>query len=159
MSRGILETIYVKLSPGKTAADLKKHLEETYKNEPFVHVLEGFVLDENLFFYYFTNLLIYYFTTLLFFIPIVLIIYSCSQYNFNSAYFHHFFTIIIIINSIIIINTTIFVNTFYFIPITSGALPQTRHVRGSNNCFINVVADRMPGRAIIVSAIGENGII
>ena len=75
MSRGILETIYVKLSPGKTAADLKKHLSLTYENEPFVHVLEG------------------------------------------------------------------------------SALPQTRHVRGSNLCIMNVVADRVPGRAIIVSAI------
>jgi N-acetyl-gamma-glutamyl-phosphate reductase len=75
MSRGILETIYVKLTPGKTAADLKSHLENTYKDEPFVHVLEG------------------------------------------------------------------------------GAVPSTRHVRGSNNCFINVMPDRMPGRAIIVSVI------
>lgn len=31
--------------------------------------------------------------------------------------------------------------------------PQTRHVRGSNNCFINVVEDRIPGRAIVMSAI------
>jgi len=75
MSRGILETIYVKLAPGRTAADLKSHLENTYKNEPFVHVLEG------------------------------------------------------------------------------AAVPSTRHVRGSNNCFINVMPDRMPGRAIIVSVI------
>ena len=75
MSRGILETIYVKLSPGKTAADLKKHLASTYEHEPFVHVLEG------------------------------------------------------------------------------SALPQTRHVRGSNMFVMNVVADRVPGRAIIVSAI------
>jgi N-acetyl-gamma-glutamyl-phosphate reductase len=41
MSRGILESIYVKLAPGKTAADLKTHLENTYKDEPFVHVLPG----------------------------------------------------------------------------------------------------------------------
>ena len=75
MSRGILETIYVKLSPGTTAADLKAKLADTYKQEPFVHVLDG------------------------------------------------------------------------------GALPQTRHVRGSNHCYMNVVADRVPGRAIIVSAI------
>jgi N-acetyl-gamma-glutamyl-phosphate reductase len=75
MSRGILETIYVKLAPGKKAKDLKTHLEQTYKDERFVHVLSG------------------------------------------------------------------------------GALPQTRHVRGSNNCYINVVDDRVPGRAIIVSAI------
>lgn len=75
MSRGILETIYVKLTAGYTAADLKTHLAKTYENEPFVHILEG-----------------------------------------------------------------------------SGS-PQTRHVRGSNNCFINVIADRVPGRAIIISAI------
>ena len=75
MSRGILESIYVKLAPGKTAADLKAHLTHTYKDEPFVTVLDG------------------------------------------------------------------------------GALPQTRHIRGSNNCFINVVQDRVPGRAIIISAI------
>jgi hypothetical protein len=37
--------------------------------------------------------------------------------------------------------------------IRSGALPQTRHLKGSNNCFINVVQDRVPGRAIIISAI------
>jgi N-acetyl-gamma-glutamyl-phosphate reductase len=32
-------------------------------------------------------------------------------------------------------------------------LPQTRHVRGSNMTFIGVTADRIPGRAIIVSAL------
>jgi N-acetyl-gamma-glutamyl-phosphate reductase len=32
-------------------------------------------------------------------------------------------------------------------------LPQTRHVRGSNMTFIGVAADRIPGRAIIVSAL------
>jgi len=34
-----------------------------------------------------------------------------------------------------------------------GAAPQTRHVRGSNMTFIGVVADRIAGRAIIVSAL------
>jgi len=34
-----------------------------------------------------------------------------------------------------------------------GATPQTRHVRGSNMTFIGVVADRIAGRAIIVSAL------
>jgi N-acetyl-gamma-glutamyl-phosphate reductase len=34
-----------------------------------------------------------------------------------------------------------------------GKLPQTRHVRGSNMTFIGVAADRIPGRAIIVSAL------
>lgn len=75
MTRGILESIYVKLTPGRTASDLKAELERTYANEAFVHVLEG------------------------------------------------------------------------------KAVPQTRHVKGSNHVFINVFADRLPGRAIIVSAI------
>jgi N-acetyl-gamma-glutamyl-phosphate reductase len=34
-----------------------------------------------------------------------------------------------------------------------GATPQTRHVRGSNMTFIGVAADRIPGRAIIVSTL------
>ena len=34
-----------------------------------------------------------------------------------------------------------------------GIAPQTRHVRGSNMTFIGVVADRIAGRAIIVSAL------
>ncbi|XP_074307090.1 putative N-acetyl-gamma-glutamyl-phosphate reductase, chloroplastic isoform X2 [Silene latifolia] len=34
-----------------------------------------------------------------------------------------------------------------------GAVPHTRHVRGSNYCFINVFPDRIPGRAIIISVI------
>src|SRR6201988_4864136 len=34
-----------------------------------------------------------------------------------------------------------------------GLTPQTRHVRGSNMTFIGVVADRIAGRAIIVSAL------
>ncbi|HET9902961.1 MAG TPA: N-acetyl-gamma-glutamyl-phosphate reductase [Xanthobacteraceae bacterium] len=34
-----------------------------------------------------------------------------------------------------------------------GETPQTRHVRGSNMTFIGVVADRAPGRAILVSAL------
>src|SRR5579863_3442160 len=34
-----------------------------------------------------------------------------------------------------------------------GALPQSRHVRGSNMTFIGVAADRIPGRAIIGSAL------
>ena len=34
-----------------------------------------------------------------------------------------------------------------------GAVPQTRHVRGSNMTFIGIVKDRVPGRAIIVSAL------
>jgi N-acetyl-gamma-glutamyl-phosphate reductase len=34
-----------------------------------------------------------------------------------------------------------------------GAMPQTRHVRGSNMTFIGVAADRIPGRAIICSTL------
>jgi N-acetyl-gamma-glutamyl-phosphate reductase len=34
-----------------------------------------------------------------------------------------------------------------------GKAPQTRHVRGSNMTFIGIAADRIPGRAIIVSAL------
>ncbi|MBZ0138983.1 MAG: N-acetyl-gamma-glutamyl-phosphate reductase [Pseudorhodoplanes sp.] len=34
-----------------------------------------------------------------------------------------------------------------------GETPQTRHVRGSNMTFIGVAKDRVPGRAIIVSAL------
>jgi N-acetyl-gamma-glutamyl-phosphate reductase len=34
-----------------------------------------------------------------------------------------------------------------------GETPQTRHVRGSNMTFIGVVADRVPGRAIVISAL------
>ena len=35
----------------------------------------------------------------------------------------------------------------------SGTAPATRHVRGSNHCLIGVFADRIEGRAIIVSAL------
>jgi N-acetyl-gamma-glutamyl-phosphate reductase len=35
----------------------------------------------------------------------------------------------------------------------NGAVPATRHVRGSNYCFMGVVADRRPGHAIIVAVI------
>jgi N-acetyl-gamma-glutamyl-phosphate reductase len=34
-----------------------------------------------------------------------------------------------------------------------GQAPATRHVRGSNHCLIGVFADRVPGRAIILSVI------
>ena len=34
-----------------------------------------------------------------------------------------------------------------------GAIPQTQMVRGSNNCVINVFADRIPGRATVIAAI------
>ena len=34
-----------------------------------------------------------------------------------------------------------------------GVIPQTRHVRGSNPCLMNVFPDRLSGRAIVVSVI------
>jgi tetratricopeptide (TPR) repeat protein len=34
-----------------------------------------------------------------------------------------------------------------------GQTPATRHVRGSNHCLIGVVADRQPGRAIVISVL------
>jgi N-acetyl-gamma-glutamyl-phosphate reductase len=37
--------------------------------------------------------------------------------------------------------------------IPNGSAPATRHVRGSNYCLIGVFADRLPGRAILVSVI------
>ncbi|MBB6250569.1 N-acetyl-gamma-glutamyl-phosphate reductase [Nitrospirillum iridis] len=35
----------------------------------------------------------------------------------------------------------------------AGQAPQTRHVKGSNHCLIGVFADRVPGRAILLSVI------
>ncbi|MFN0042976.1 MAG: N-acetyl-gamma-glutamyl-phosphate reductase [Alphaproteobacteria bacterium] len=35
----------------------------------------------------------------------------------------------------------------------AGAVPHTRHVRGSNHCLMAVAADRIPGRAIVLSVI------
>jgi N-acetyl-gamma-glutamyl-phosphate reductase len=35
----------------------------------------------------------------------------------------------------------------------AGTAPQTRHVRGSNHCLIGLFADRLPGRAILLSVI------
>jgi N-acetyl-gamma-glutamyl-phosphate reductase len=34
-----------------------------------------------------------------------------------------------------------------------GQVPQTRHIRGSNLTFIGVAKDRVPGRAIVISAL------
>ncbi|MGQ4272747.1 N-acetyl-gamma-glutamyl-phosphate reductase [Terrihabitans sp. B22-R8] len=34
-----------------------------------------------------------------------------------------------------------------------GQVPQSRHVRGSNNCQIGVVADRVSGRAVVISTL------
>ncbi len=73
MNRGILSTIYVQLSAGKTVDDLRTQLEKTYGDEAFVHVLPA------------------------------------------------------------------------------GVMPSTHQVRGTNDCVMNVFADRIAGRAIIVS--------
>lgn len=75
MNRGILATIYVRLSAGMDADGLRAALEAAYGTEPFVRVLP------------------------------------------------------------------------------KGVAPATRHVRGSNHCLIGVFPDRLPGRAILVSAI------
>lgn len=75
MNRGILATIYVRLSPDASADDLRAALLDRYENEPFVRIL-----------------------------PETLV-------------------------------------------------PATRHVRGSNQCHIGVFADRLPGRAIVLSVI------
>lgn len=37
--------------------------------------------------------------------------------------------------------------------LAAGTVPATRHVRGSNQCRIGVFADRLPGRAIVLSVI------
>jgi N-acetyl-gamma-glutamyl-phosphate reductase len=37
--------------------------------------------------------------------------------------------------------------------LAEGVAPATRHVRGSNHCVLNVFPDRIPGRALVVSAI------
>ena len=34
-----------------------------------------------------------------------------------------------------------------------GETPSTRHIRGSNFCHLGVVADRRPGRAIVIAAL------
>ena len=75
MNRGILSTVYVRLTGGATADDLRQRLAGRYEGEPFVRVLPA------------------------------------------------------------------------------GEIPATRHVRGSNDCLIGVVADRVAGRAILVSVI------
>lgn len=75
MARGMLASIYVKLADGKTAADLRAHLEQVTADEPFVRLL------------------------------------------------------------------------------AEGVAPQTRHVRGSNMCLLNVYEDRVPGRAMIFGVI------
>ncbi|HYM31924.1 MAG TPA: N-acetyl-gamma-glutamyl-phosphate reductase [Candidatus Cybelea sp.] len=75
MNRGILSTIYVRMSKGVTPEDLRATLTKKYHDEPFVRILP------------------------------------------------------------------------------QGQAPATRHVRGSNFCLIGVFADRVKGRAIVLSAI------
>ncbi len=75
MNRGILSTIYAKLSPAHTAADVRHVLEQAYKHEAFVDILP------------------------------------------------------------------------------EGIMPSTHQVRGTNRCVMNVFADRVDGRVIIISAI------
>jgi N-acetyl-gamma-glutamyl-phosphate reductase len=75
MNRGILSTIYVHMTGGAKIEDLRRVLEDTYKDETFVHILP------------------------------------------------------------------------------QGHYPATHHVRGSNLCLIGLGADRLSGRAIVVSAI------
>jgi N-acetyl-gamma-glutamyl-phosphate reductase len=75
MNRGILSTIYVRLTPGTAASDLRAALEQSYRHEPFVRLTP------------------------------------------------------------------------------QGTAPATRHVRGSNLALIGVFADRVPGRAILISVI------
>ncbi len=41
--------------------------------------------------------------------------------------------------------------------LANGQSPATRHVRGSNHCLIGVYADRVPGRAILVSVDRQSG--
>lgn len=52
---------------------------------------------------------------------------------------------------------TEFIKTFKDEPfvriLAEGNIPQTQMVRGSNNCVINVFADRIPGRATVIATI------
>ena len=75
MNRGILSTIYVRLTGGASADDARATLARRYAGEPFVRVL------------------------------------------------------------------------------AAGQVPATRHVRGSNHCLMGVFADRLEGRAIVLSVI------
>jgi len=46
-----------------------------------------------------------------------------------------------------------YANEPFIITLPFGEAPSTRHVRGSNFCHIGVVADRTPGRTIIIAAL------
>jgi len=41
----------------------------------------------------------------------------------------------------------------FLITLPMGETPSTRHIRGSNFCHLGVVADRRPGRAIVIAAL------
>ncbi|WP_294608588.1 N-acetyl-gamma-glutamyl-phosphate reductase [uncultured Roseovarius sp.] len=41
----------------------------------------------------------------------------------------------------------------FIIVLPMGEAPSTRHIRGSNFCHIGVVADRIPGRVIVIAAL------
>lgn len=41
----------------------------------------------------------------------------------------------------------------FIVVLPLGETPSTRHIRGSNFCHIGVVADRRPGRAIVIAAL------
>ena len=41
----------------------------------------------------------------------------------------------------------------FILTLPFGEAPSTRHIRGSNFCHIGVVADRTPGRTIIVAVL------
>ncbi len=75
MNRGILASIYVRLAEGVSIANLRSSLQQSYDQEPFVHV------------------------------------------------------------------------------VPEGVSPATRDVRGSNHCLIGLFADRLTGRAILLTAI------
>ncbi|XP_047967586.1 probable N-acetyl-gamma-glutamyl-phosphate reductase, chloroplastic [Salvia hispanica] len=47
----------------------------------------------------------------------------------------------------------VYENEEFVVLLEDGQVPHTRHVRGSNYCLMNVFADRIPGRAIIISVI------
>lgn len=46
-----------------------------------------------------------------------------------------------------------YANSPFLRVVAEGSIPATQHVRGSNYCHIGVFDDRIPGRAIVVSAI------
>ncbi len=48
---------------------------------------------------------------------------------------------------------TAYMNEPFLHVLPLGEVPSTRHVRGSNFCHIGVVADRIPGRSIVVAAL------